>query len=148
MKFWKVFLAAFICLLPISALAGKSAPFKGVYPIISATEKTLDAPFFLFDNDTLGVIWGKYADGPLPADLEKYREEQTILAGFSNRSLLFLALERGALVTPNYLAVEGGEGEKLEMRRRPDGKMDMATKEAGRTTIYLLDAPGPVPDSN
>jgi hypothetical protein len=150
MKLGKLILAffTFAILLPAGAFAGKAAAFKGVYPIISETEKALDAPFFLLDNDTLGVIWSKYAEGPLPADLEIYRNEQSILAGFSNRPIIFFGLERGAMVLPNYLSMEGGEGEKLEMRRRADGKMDMAVKEGRRITIYLLDTPSPVPNSN
>jgi hypothetical protein len=150
MKLGKLILAffTFAILLPAGAFAGKAAAFKGVYPIISRTEQTLDRPYFLLENDTLGVIWGKYSEDPLPANLEVYRNELAILAKFSNRSILFFGLERGAMVLPNYLSMEGGEGEKLEMRRRADGKMDMAVKEGRRITIYLLDTPSPVPNSN
>jgi len=150
MKLGKLILAflALAILVPAGAFARNAAAFKGVYPIISRTEQALDRPYFLLENETLGVIWSKYSEDPLPANLEVYRNEPAIFAKFSNRPIIFFGLERGAMVLPNYLSMGGGEGEKLEMRRRADGKMDMAVKEGRRTTIYLLDAPSPVPNSN
>lgn len=153
MKSLKLFLAlALMALLPMQAFAGRAAHFKGWYEILVQGNQPLTKQYFLLDNDTLGVIWAKYAEGPLPADLEKYREEPTILAGFTNRSMIYFGLERGALIADNYLAMPGGEGEKLELRRRPDGTFDMITievrPEGTLRTLYHLAAPRETPESN
>jgi hypothetical protein len=142
---------ALVCLFPLEAFASRAAPFKGWYEILSRSDRgaaPLERAYFLLDADILGAIWERYADGPLPEDLEQYRNEPSILAGFTNRSLIFLGLERGALIGNGYLAIHGGDGESLELRRRPDGRFDMAVKEGALTSIYLLAAPRAVPESH
>ena len=135
-------------LLPANSWALQASGFKGVYDILSQQNTTLaPLPFFLFDNDTVGNIWAKYGEGDLPADLERLRHEPAILAGFSNRSTLFFTLEKAAVIADNFISVPGGNGEQLELRRRPDGQFDMAVGENNRVSLYLLAAPRPLPDS-
>lgn len=149
MKNWILSLvAAFSLFGACSAWAGRAEPFKGIYNIVWQQDRTATQPIFLLDNDTLGNIWAKYAEGPLPADLEQYRNEQSIIAGFNNRDLLFFGLERGALIADGFIALQGGDGEQLELARRPDGQYDMAVKERGRITLYLLAAPRPLSASD
>jgi hypothetical protein len=151
MKKWILSLiVAFTLALSISteAQANRAAPFKGIYDIISQQDRAATQPIFLVDADTLGGIWAKYADGPLPADLEQYRHEPSIIAGFNNRDTLFFGLERGALILDGFMAMEGGDGDRLELSRRSDGQYDMAVKEKGRVTLYLLAAPRALPESN
>jgi hypothetical protein len=130
-----------------SAQAQKADAFEGLYEIVSRTDRpvaSMSPEYFLLDADTLGNIWAKYAEGPLPADLEKYREEPSILAGFTNRPLIFLTLERTALVTPSYIALDGGQGERLELRKRPDGA-DLGVLEKNVVSIYSLNPAQPIP---
>jgi hypothetical protein len=129
----------------LNSWAGRADPFRGIYDILSETNMQDGQPFFLLDADTLGALWGRYGNGPLPADLEHLRNEPSIIAGFNNRELLFFGLEKGALIGNGYIALQGGDGEQLELRHRPDGKFDMATKEKGVVTVYLLAAPRPLP---
>lgn len=131
-------------LLPGGAWANRAEPFEGIYQIISQTDRSAAPPVFLLDADTLGNLWGRYAEGPLPADLEPYRQEPSIIAGFNNRDLIFFGLERGALIMDGFLAMDGGPGERLELRRRPDGQYDMGVSENGRVSVYLLAAPVPI----
>jgi hypothetical protein len=139
-------LLSLTALCPTLALGAKADPFKGKYQIVSEHDKSAaDADYFLLDADTLGAIWAKYADTPLPPDLEKYRSEPSIIAGFTNRDLIFLTLEKGALIVNGYLSIEGGNGERLEIKKRPDGQSDMAVKEGNRVTLYVLSAPEPIP---
>jgi hypothetical protein len=147
MKKWILLALSFSVLVPSQVRAGRAAPFKGIYDILSQQDRSATQAIFLLDNDTLGSIWAKYAEGPLPADLEQYRNEQAIIAGFNNRDLLFFGLEKGALIADGFLALQGGDGERLELNRRSDGQYDMAVKEKGRITIYLLAAPRALPES-
>lgn len=148
MKKWLLSLALALSFFGTpSAWAGRAEPFKGIYDILSQQDRSTTQPIFLLDNDTLGNIWAKYAEGPLPADLEQYRNEPSIIAGFNNRDLLFFGLERGALIADGFLALQGGDGEQLELSRRPDGQYDMAVKEKGRITLYLLAAPRALPSA-
>lgn len=142
---WSVLLLVCLFVMPSASWAGRAAHFRGVYEILSRVDSAMAPPFFLLDNDTLGVIWSKYANGPLPADLEKYRNEQAIIAGFSDRDLLFFGLEQGALIGPEYMAMRGGEGEQLELRTLPDGTYEMAAVEKGRISRYKLAAPRALP---
>lgn len=130
------------------AHAQKADAFEGVFEIISRTDRPVSnfsPEYFLLDADTLGNIWARYAEGPLPADLEKYRNEPSILAGFTNRPLIFLTLERAALVTPNYIAFEGGEGERLELRLKGAQGADLGVLEKGVVSIYSLGPQQPLP---
>jgi hypothetical protein len=146
-----------ICLLAVtyffgasySAQAQNGDPFEGIYELLSREDRPApNSPeYFLLDADTIGNIWAKYAEGPLPADLEKYRNEPGLLAGFTNRSLLFFTLERAALITPNFIAFDGGDGEKLELRKRADGKSDLAVLEKGVISVYLLGAQQALPSN-
>ena len=145
MKKWTLLALALSVFIPSQVWAGRAEPFKGIYDILSQHDRSATQAIFLLDNDTLGNIWAKYAEGPLPADLEQYRNEPSIIAGFNNRDLLFFGLERGALIADGFLALQGGDGEQLELNRRADGQYDMAVKEKGRITLYLLAAPRALP---
>jgi len=139
-------LMAFAIFAPAAALANRAAPFKGLYEIQTESGRPLDhEAYFLLDAATLGEIWAKYASTPLPADLEPYRHEPSIIAGFTDRDVIFLVLERGALIGAGYLAFQNGDGEKLELRRRPDGRFDMAVSAGGPATFFLLSAPQQIP---
>lgn len=150
MKKLSLLLAMSFCLQLFSAnaIAQKADAFEGVYEIISRTDRpagSFSPEYFLLDADTLGNIWARYADGPLPADLEKYRNEPSILAGFTNRPLIFLTFERSALVTPNYIALDGGDGERLELRSRGAQGADLGVLEKGVVSIYDLGPQQPLP---
>ncbi len=145
----KLIFSFLICGLFFStfAQAQKADAFEGIYEIVSRTDRPAGAnspEYFLLDADTLGNIWSKYAEGPLPADLEQYRNEPSILAGFTNRPLIFLTLERAALVTPTYIALDGGQGERMELRKRADGA-DLGVLEKNVVSIYSLNPAQPIP---
>lgn len=143
------FIGVFFC-ATLSAFAGKADPYRGVYDILSrqdkgALEVPKEAPIFLFDTDTLGKLWEKYAEKPLPPNLEQYRNEPSILAGFSDRNTIFLALEKSIFFGNGYISIPGGDNDRLEMRRRPNGQFDMAVQEHNVVSIYVLAAPRAIP---
>jgi hypothetical protein len=123
-----------------NADAGASI-FKGAYQILSPA--TPQAEYLVVDTGTLQEIWDKYADSPLPADLVPYKEEPTIISGFTNRDFLILGFESMALVTDRYLRMSNNQNDVLEIYRRDDGQYDSATKESGVVNQYLLAAPVP-----
>lgn len=127
------------------AKANRADAFEGIYEILERRDLATKAnPLFLLDADTLGNIWTKYANGKLPADLEKYRNEPSVIAGFSDRDTLFLTLEKNAFIANGYIALPGSDGNKLELRRAAGGQSDMAVEEAGKVTIYKLGPPQPL----
>ena len=127
-----------------TALAGNAAQFVGIYNIVSPPPQG-EPEYFLVDNDTLQVIWDRYAESTLPADLEPYKNELVILAGFTDRDFLILAFEEVSTIQPRYLKLLGSEDELIELYQRTDGRYDMGTRQAGQVQIYLLDAPVPLP---
>ncbi len=137
----------FIFLTPL-AEAGKATPFQGWYEILSIQDRAEKKEYFLLVADTLGNIWARFGEGPLPPDLEKYRHEPSILTGFTNRGFTLLNLERSALITENFLIVSGEGEDRLELARRPDGKFDMGTRQGKRISLYLLAPPKQIPDYN
>jgi len=129
----------------VEAKAGRADAFEGIYEILERRDLAAKTnPLFLLDADTLGNIWTKYANGKLPADLEKYRNEPSIIAGFSDRETLFLTFEKNAFIANGYIALPGADGNKLELRRAAGGQSDMAVEEAGKVTIYKLGPPQPL----
>jgi len=87
------------------------------------------------------VIWAKYAEGPLPENLEHLRNEPTIMARFTNRMQYFFGLEGGALIGNSYIVMEDSNRDRFELMRRPDGNWDLAVKVGERLTIYSLGPP-------
>jgi hypothetical protein len=127
------------------ARAGKAEQFKGVYPILSESPNPpgLDNPpqpkVMVCDNDTVGNIWARWADGPLPQDLVPLKDHQSILVGFNFRDTLLFTLEENALVGPDFMQVPGTNGKEMEIRRRPDGNYDVAVQDNG--LIYYVVGP-------
>lgn len=131
-----------------TTFAAGAAQFKGWYKVISRTDVSIQSDQYLMvDVDTLANIWAKYADGPLPPDLEKYREESTVLAAFTDRKLYFLGFEKAFLVGNDYIAMDGNDGDRLELKRRPDQKYDMGVRDGGKVSLYLLNTPQEEPDA-
>jgi hypothetical protein len=132
------------------AWAGRADPFKGVYDILERKDTqagvvSLETPFFLFDADTLENIWAKYSNSPYPANLEPYRKEPSIIAGFSDRPTLYLNLEKSIFFGNGYISIPGDGNDRLEMRRRFTGEYDMAVREGNVLSMYVLAAPRPLP---
>lgn len=153
-KMKKAFLSLSLILLflsPLHASAFKADPFRGAYEVLSGGKSRRDqssrAPgqkkYLIVDVDTLANIWTKYGSGPLPADLIPYKDEPSIIAGFTFRDFLILSLERASLIGNGYLSVKAGES-ALELRRRPDGGFDGAVLENQNVSRYLLSAPQPL----
>lgn len=145
-KFALAALIAASIFLSQEAFAFKSSHFKGWYEVLSRKDLSSKS-YVLVDVDTLEILWGRYGEGPLPPDLEQYRNEPSILAGFTDRTLIFFLLERGALVSETYLALQGGGGDKFELKKRPDGKFDLGVRDKGHISLYLLDSPRESPES-
>lgn len=143
-NFFRILFAAFFFTLffQVEVRAASATHFVGAYKILSGDQKADE--YLVIDNGTLQQIWDKYADEPLPASLVPYKEEPTILAGFTNRDFLILAFEVYSTITARFLQMEGGEGEVLEVFKRDDGLNDAATKQAGAIRRYLLAAPVPI----
>src|SRR3989338_4633902 len=126
------------------AVAGGATQFVGIYNIVSPPPSG-EPEYLVVDNGTLQEIWDKYADSPLPGDLVQYKDEMTILAGFTDRDFLILAFEALSTITDRYLKILGGDDDLLELLRRPEGRYDLGTRAAGQVQIYLLDPPMPLP---
>ena len=146
-KFFTVIATMMVLVSSSNAFAYKSSVFKGWYEILSQTNSAEDVnvppkkEYMLIDVDTLGNIWAKYGSGPLPKDLEQYRQEPSILAGFTNQNLLFLNLEKSALIADGYLSLAGTNGNALELQKKGNGQFDMATRDNGHVSRYLLSGP-------
>jgi hypothetical protein len=141
-------LMAFAFLFATDSWAHRASHFRGVYELVSqvrsADEDPAPAKYMLIDVDTMGGIWEKYGDGDLPADLEKYRNESTILVGFTFRNTLFLTLEAGAQITGKFLGISGSENSRFELAQRADGQYDMAIRENNVVNVYVMGAPQPL----
>lgn len=140
----KLFICALaIAIIPAAGEASEASRFVGWYHILAPAQPKKE--YLLIDTGTLLEIWNKYASSPLPEDLQKYKDEPTILAGFTNRDFLILCFEQTAVVADRYLSVGGGQGDQLDLYRRDDGSFDMATKQNGNVDRYLLASPAPNP---
>lgn len=139
--------------ISIQSWAYKADPFKGWYQILSGmtqpSEKLqMDEKKYMFiDSDLLKNIWTKYADGPLPKDLEEYKDEPSILVAFTHRDTLFLSLERGALFGNGYLAIQGSGNNMMELARKPDANFDLGLRENNQISRYLLAPPTEQPSA-
>lgn len=134
------------------ANAYKADPFKGWYKVLSKTNSEVsiradDPQYMLIDVDTLGGIWAKYADGPLPPDLEPYREEPTILAAFTDRETVFLTFEKNAMIANGYLAIQGSGTNMMELGLRGDNNYNLGVRDNDVVSRYLLAAPTPRPSA-
>jgi hypothetical protein len=45
----------------------------------------------------------------------------------------------------DYLSIQDADGNRLELKKRPDGQSDMAVTEGSRVTFYLLGPPRQIP---
>lgn len=142
-----IYTALLFMMISISAHAFKASPFKGLYEVLSekssAQKHAMDKKYVVIDVDTLEGIWAKYADGPLPSDLEKYKDEPSILVGFTFRNTIFLSLERGAMIGDGYLSLRTDE-DVMELVRSPSGYR-LAVSEKGQLSVYELSTPGALP---
>lgn len=145
MKRFSIFCLSFFFFLPLSSFANKADAFKGWYQIMSQSQsrKPIPKEYFLLDADSLQNLWHKYSSQDFPPDWNDLKEEPSILAAFTNRDFLILTLTKNALISDTFLQIAGGD-RLLEMRRRPDGTFDMATKENQSVSRYLLAVPEPV----
>jgi hypothetical protein len=138
----------FLLLPSLQAFAFDSSHFKGWYEVLSRRDLSPSTKqYLLVDVDRLEVLWARYVDAPFPPDLEQYRSEPSILAAFTERDLSFFLLERSALISNDYLAFSGANGDRFELKRRADGKFDLGVRDKDRVSIYLLAAPRQTPES-
>lgn len=150
----KALLIAMMALLATPSLswAGRAEHFKGWYEILAgAQQEDPQQPqrqFMLLDNDTLANIWARYSKDPLPENLQEIKEEPTIIVAFTDRNVLFLTLERGSTIGPDFLSISGAGTNQLEMKRAADGSYDMAMIVAGELHRTKLAAPVADPDAN
>lgn len=144
--FQKLVLAALLIFPVLSAEASPAQKFKGYYEVLSRRDLTpLEKHYVLVDADLLENIWSRWGEGPLPADLEPYRHEPAIFAAFTDRPLYFFLLERGAIVSDNYMAFSGGATDRFELKRRSDGNFDLGVRDNGNVSLYLLSPPREAP---
>lgn len=130
-----------------AAEASKATPFKGWYEVLSRRDVAIEQKdYLLVDVDTLEVLWHRFSDSPFPPDLESYRKEPSILAAFTDRPLYFFVLERSALIGNEYLSLQGAGGDQLELRKRQDGRFDLAVRDNARISVYLLAPPKAAPE--
>ena len=127
-----------------NAFAFQAEHFRGWYEILGSSNKLQS--FVLVDVDTLGNIWAKYSDGDLPEDLEQYREEPTIISGFTNREFVMVSFEAFAMITERYLRMSGDDGLLYELYRQDNGTYALGIRENGNVSRYLLAAPTPISD--
>ncbi len=150
------FLTRFLAIIFLSlvcfaqAQAGQADAFRGKYEILSeslqvdSNGKPIPKPLFIVDTDTLEKIWIKYTQSDLPPDLVKYKDEPSIIAGFTARDLTILSLEKTALISPNFMRLQGNGDILMEIQKRADARTDLAVQENSRVSKYLLAAPTPV----
>lgn len=149
----KLILSLFLgaVLVAQSAYARSAEHFDGWYEIISQTQDVgaQRKEFFRLDVDSLLNIWLKYGEEgkPIPPDWEPVQNEIVIFAAFTNRDYLVLTLEANAVVTDNFLGIyHPDNGDILEIRKRGDGQSDLAIKEKGKISRYLVGAPTSSPN--
>jgi hypothetical protein len=94
--------------------------------------------YMIVDVDTLGGIWEKHSNRPLPPDLEPYREEPSILVTFTDRDTQFLTFERSAMIGATFLAISGSDNDRMELSKRADGGYDLGIREKNAVTLYNL----------
>lgn len=119
--------------------------FVGWYHLLAErnarSPQTQELGYLLIDYGTLADIWAKYADSPLPANLEQYRNEATILSGFTHRDFLMLSFEALSTVTERYLRVNSGNDMLLEIYRLDDGSYFVGTRDGLVENRYLASPP-------
>lgn len=118
------------------AWAGVADRFVGWYRLDSVVRLD-ELGYMLLDNDKLGVLWDRYADTPLPEDLEKYREEMSIIAGFTHQDYLVLTFEALATVTDRYLRIVGEGNELFEIYQRDDGQYLVGYRQGPVTRVFV-----------
>jgi hypothetical protein len=126
--------------------ASGSLPFRGLYPILSQTNSHIEkTDYFLLDMDLMKNIWDKYGDGgALPDDLAPYKDELSVLAGFTNSHFLILTLDSLAMVGDHYLRIQGGGGKLLELVQGSPSSQ-LGTKDGSTVTKYVVGPPEQVP---
>lgn len=143
---WGLFL---IFLAPAISEASRASHFKGWYQVLSRKDVSPESrDYVLIDVDTLEALWHRYSESAFPPDLEEYRNEPSILAAFTDRSLYFFLLERGALIGNDYLSLQGEGGDQMELRKRPDNRFDLAVRDKDRISLYLLAPPKASPEKD
>lgn len=142
---FRLFFAVLCCSVfaGAEASAASARHFVGAYRILTPPPADGDQ-YLVVDNGTLLEIWTKYADSPLPPDLQQYKDEPTILAGFTNREFLILAFEAFSTILDRYLRIASGDSDLLELYRRDDGQFDSGTRWDGKVDRYLLAPPVPL----
>jgi len=130
------------------AHAFKADHFKGLYEVISEQgilPGRADKKYVLCDVDTVGNIWAKYAEGELPADLVKIKDEPSILVGFTFRTGLFFNLEANALIGGESLAMPGPGTNTLQLKRKNDGNYELGMRIDNVVTFFNLGVKEPLP---
>ncbi len=130
-----------------SAYATPAQSFRGMYPLMEADGQpvTPDSEYLIVDADILEIIWRKYAGGDLPPNLEQYRNEPSIIAGFTDREFVILSFEAFSMVTENYLRMTSGDEMRFEFFRQPDGTYLVGTIKEGSNNRYLTGSPLDLP---
>lgn len=131
--------ALLLCLAlfaPVSSFAAQFAHLNGWYEILSPSSDPKE--YFLFDNDTVGNIWERRADGPLPADLESVRNEPAVLVHFTSTKFLIFTLEGYGLETPGYFGLTDGGNMKFELRNQGNGTFNAVTLDRSGINRFVL----------
>lgn len=145
-----LFLTSFFLLTP-SAHAFRADHFKGIYEVLGEQSNPTageDKKYVICDVDTVANIWAKYANGDLPADLVKIKNEPSILLGFTFRNGLFFNLEAAALVGENLLAMPGGKNDTMQLKRINDDSYELGVRIDNVVTFYNLGARIPMSLAN
>lgn len=144
-KLFYIFLfIVFLCSFQVEANY-KAGHFVGLYRITSQFQGVESEEYLLVDVGPLLTIWRKYFHENLPEHLESYRNEPTILAGFTHRSFAILSFENLSLITDTYLRVSGSRGTMIELLRRQNGRYETAARQKGQVTKYRLEPPRALP---
>lgn len=130
---------AFLLLAPLLATAGQADVFRGAYEIQQPASDPKE--YMLVDSDRLEALWARRFEGPMPPDFESLRQELTVLVYFTSTKFMLLTLESGAIFTPGYMGLMGGNGDRFEMRARGDGTFDAAYLKGSALHRFHLAAP-------
>lgn len=146
MKFFLLPFVLFTLAFTNIAHAHRADPFKGWYKVLTKTNAE-DSQYVFVDVDTLGGIWQKYGEGPMPPSWEPHKDEPSILVAFTDRDTIFLALEKNSVIANGYLALQGAGTDILELGKRPDNNYNMGVKDNEVVSRYLLAPPTTSPQA-
>ncbi len=137
----KIFFVVLMMFVSVDSWASRASHFRGWYEVLSGGPSDGQKHFMLVEVDTLGKIWDRYIEDKFPPEFEDQRDVPFLLVGFTFREILAFTPEANALITDDFLAVPGGGSDRMELKRRADGQYDMAARQNGSVSQYLMAAP-------